>query len=362
MANNSRSLVTIETITAVHKHPDANTLWVVRVQGWDVVINAQAMFGSENPDDILGQTVVYFQIDSVLPEKFNVIPNWKYLSQSHMGKKIKSTKLRGVVSQGMILSVADIAAIFPDINWGEMAPGANVTELINVTQYYDKSDPDAPQSMRQAPAGCAAFPEFLEKTGQTRLQEKIGILQNLDSSRLFTATVKYDGQSVQWFNNKGRVGVCSRNFEVNIDVDSSATQNFKEMNDHYDILNKLRAFGRNMAIQAEMYGPKINGNRHKLEHVDLAVYAIYDIDNRVYLPFSEVVEVSKVFNLSLVTTVFENKPLISTEIDHWIELANQQRYSDNLRAEGIVVCSSDGKQPRVSFKVISPEYLIEHKL
>jgi hypothetical protein len=60
--------------------------------------------------------------------------------------------------------------------------------------------------------------------------------------------------------------------------------------------------------------------------------------------------------------VFEDKPLLSTDIKPWIDLANKQTYAGGHPAEGIVVKTSDDKIPYMSFKVISPEYLLKYNI
>jgi RNA ligase (TIGR02306 family) len=212
------------------------------------------------------------------------------------------------------------------------------------------------------------FPEFLEKTDQPRLQAQINIIRELEPDRPFTATQKYDGQSVQWFYKDGRIGVCSRNFEVLLELDvdpdkrDKANDKFREMNDKYSIFDKLIEKKRNVSVQTELYGIGINGNRHKKNTVDIVVFDIYDIDKRRFLTHNEMVSFAAELGLRTVPVVFEDQPLLSENIEPWLKLANSQRYIGGFLAEGIVVRTSDGKDPYVSFKVISQEYLVKYDL
>lgn len=354
-------LAYIDVIQSVSKHPNADSLYIARVQGWDVIINLASMFGVDATEEsVVGQKIVYIQIDSIMPVAFKSQSIWKYLSETYMGMKVKSTKIRGMYSQGAILDFATLKKVFPELELESLPVDTNITNMLGIVKYYSTDDLENPATTGSA---IKPFPEFLEKTDQIRLQAQMRIIKNIEHDRLFTATQKYDGQSVQWFVNNGVVGVCSRNYELNIYSDSNSNKNFRAMNHKYDLLNKLKAYGRNISVQTEMYGTNINANRHKLNRVDIAVFNVFDIDNKKYLTHAEAWRIAGELGLPTVAVVFENKPLISHNIDQWLELANQQKYSHDpeILAEGIVVCNSDNG-PYVSFKVISQEYLVKHKL
>lgn len=381
-----KTLVTCETILDVTKHPNADSLYIARVQGYDVIINPSAMFPNTNPNELVGKTIVYFQIDSVLPDKFANEGFWNYMQGTYMGKKIISAKLRGIVSQGLIMTFDALAKLFPDIPLSTLPLGHNLTNDLGVIKFYSKYDAEGPMydgsfdrsqyKSRPSPASLRPFPDFLNKTDQERLQNNIKLIRNLPPDRLFTAQIKYDGQSVQWFCNFDRIGVCSRNFQVLLEYDLPAesrdqsNNKFREMNAKYSLLDKLTVYCTEnkcaLSIQTEMYGTSINSNRHKKNDVDIVVFDVYDITARCYLPAAEVEKIADTLGLPKVTVVFKDQPLLSTDVTEWITLANAQcndgPKGEKLQAEGIVVKSSDNRKPYVSFKVISPEYLIKHKL
>lgn len=400
-------LVTIEKIDEVVKHPNADNLHIVTVQNYRVIINIKSTYGENTtPEDLVDRKVVYFQIDSVLPDTFKDEGFWNYLKDTYMGKKLISAKLRGVISQGMTSDFESIAKLFPHltVNKLNLLPlGHNLTNELGVIKFYDMFDPEGPMyggafdrskyKNRPLPISLRPFPSFLQKTDQPKLQFQYKIIRsaiyeeqvrtgaisekqiaNMKTSdlpvpnRLFTVTIKYDGQSVQWFkksDQKGdQVGVCSRNFEVRLDTPDQANDKFREMDAKYRILEKLKAYPRNISIQTEMYGMAINNNRHKKKEVDLVVFDVFDIDIRSFVQHDEMVRIAKEFGIPTVEVVkgMENAPLISLSVDKWVEVADAQRYAGGLLAEGIVVKSSDGKYPYINFKVISPAYLIKHGL
>ena len=372
-----KKLVTVERISNVSKHPNADNLYIVQIQGYNVLINLKTMYGDINPQSLINQQVVYFQIDSVLPEAFKNQPFWEYLDCSYMGKRIKSVKLRGVVSQGLILNINSVKNIFTDFDTNVM-DGQNLTNYFGVIKYYQPYDIEGPFYNGSSETGkiiksmphesLRPFPQCIPKTDQPRLQSNMNLLNNADN-RLFTATIKYDGQSTTWYHNNGKTGVCSRNFEIDLEYDKETSERYKEsdrfrfIEKKYNIFDKLLKLKLNIAIQGELYGNMINGNHHCKKDIDLAVFDIYDIDNKMYMNHHDVKRFCSELELKMVDIVFEDEKCISKNIQPWLDIANKQTYKNDtnkiLPAEGIVVKSSDGHTPYISFKVISQEFLLK---
>ena len=74
--------------------------------------------------------------------------------------------------------------------------------------------------------------------------------------------------------------VCSRNLELKEDENNTYWKIVKS----YDLINKIKSTGRNLAFQGEGYGSSISGNMYELPDQRFALYAIYDIDAQCYLP------------------------------------------------------------------------------
>jgi len=358
-------LATVEAISGVTKHPNADSLYFLQIQNWKVIVNLRAMFGDASPESLVGRKVVYIQTDSIMPKTFENEDFWPHLA----GKRVKTIKLRGQFSQGLVIDFESLKPLFPDLapRLDSLPAETNLTNELGITKYYSPNDPENPACtpMQKELSNClATFPNFLRKTDQPRLQAKKDIIAELEG-RLFTATQKYDGQSVQWYCCNGQTGVCSRNYRVLLE-EEVINKNFHSMNRKYEILRKLEEWcgenKRNISVQTEMYGVGINGNRHKKTDIDLVVFDVYDINAVSFLPHDEVVQIAGWLNLPRIPVVFEKQVLPSTEIDYWLKLANSQRYSGGLLAEGIVVKTADGKDPYVSFKVISQEYCLKHDL
>lgn len=91
-------LASIQKIKKIHKHPNAHSLDIAYVLGWQTVVKK----GEFKEGDL----VVYVQIDSVLPEA-----EWCEFMRER-GWRVRSVKFRGELSQGMIFPLS----ILPHIN------------------------------------------------------------------------------------------------------------------------------------------------------------------------------------------------------------------------------------------------------
>lgn len=362
----TKVLATIETVLSVVRHPNADTLHLATVQGWQVVV------GGKNVESLAGKRVIYVQTDSVMPEIFSKEVFWQYLRPTYMGRKVIIAKLRGEFSQGLILEFDSLAHLFPGVDFDSMEPGTNVTNMLGIIKFYDSNDPEGPAYKAGNPGNVsfakpdhlAEWPVFMMKTDQPRLQANIDLITQAEPSVRVSATVKFDGTSIQWYHQNGEFGVCSRNYRIRLESKEEAKDLtlYRSMIGKYDIENKLKRLGRNISIQTEMYGADINGNAHGLKNVDIAVFDIVDLNTHRFLPHDEVVRLCRELDLPMVPIVFENQPLLSREIGPWLTLADSLRYKNGAQAEGYVVrvYRADGGFMH-SFKVLSRVYQLKQE-
>ncbi len=116
-------LVEVQRISRVVNHPNADRLDIVSVLGWHCVASKYSLK--------VGDLVVYFPVDTLLPEA--VQQTLQGESKVKVGSRIKTVKIRGVFSQGMVVPIRD----FPSL--GITKVGTDVSELLGCT----KHDPDA---------------------------------------------------------------------------------------------------------------------------------------------------------------------------------------------------------------------------
>lgn len=217
---------------------------------------------------------VYGEIDSVFPAADERFP---FLE----GKRLKTKKMRGVISQGIAFHVSILGNI-------SVSEGDEVTNILGVTKY----EPPLPKSMEAKDE----FPWFIPKTDAERVHNlTVELAENIGKSAL--ATEKLDGSSITIFVRRGESGwetsVCSRNLELKLDVENPFVSTVKKLS----IIEKLQDFcvlnNRHLALQGELIGAGIQGNKYKLTETDIRFFNIFDIDEQricASVEFAEIIE------------------------------------------------------------------------
>jgi RNA ligase (TIGR02306 family) len=339
-----RKLASIRVIDEIRPHTNADSLELAIVGGWQTIV--------KKGEFKAGDHVVYFEVDSVLP----VRPEYEFLRKCCYVKKdwvegfrLKTIKLRGELSQGLVTRIPGGMISFD---------GRDVTEALDVVKW----DPPVPAQLSGQVKGN--FPPFLPKTDQERVQNLVHeVAEAYVNHDLFEVTIKLDGSSFTCYYYDGNVGVCSRNLELKIN-DENKDNTFVKLFVESGLADYLMSYGRNIAIQGELMGPGIQGNRENLSEPMLFVFDIFNIDEQRYLTPMERHEifnqlrneapevmkrVSHVPVLEYMTTVSPHTELLM--------LADGPSLNNPIR-EGIVYKRVDG---RFSFKVISNNFLLNEK-
>jgi hypothetical protein len=246
-----------------------------------------------------------------------------------------------------------------------------------VEQYFSP-DTDSPAFTGEATK--LDFPHYVRKTDESRLQDKPRYLDYI-ADRNIVITRKEDGSSATFVHKDGRFSICGRNFEWL--SPTGPAKNYFLIANKFNIEGGMAALNRNIALQGELVGPKVNANRLQLGEYQYRVFNIWDIDKSVYLPWDKVEEICNDLGIPTVPVIYCG-PASNLEltVPAFLQLAEKQRYSPQALAEGIVVKTTDDvveerdeskceegtsaafnfMQRRVSFKVISNKYLLKHNL
>jgi RNA ligase (TIGR02306 family) len=326
-----RTLVSRQVIADVAPIVGADAIEKVRVNGWWVV----AKKGEFRPND----ECWYCEIDSVLP----CVPEFEFLRKGcHIkrdwlpegeGFRLRTIKLRGQVSQGLV--VKDLS---------------DSDAIISRTVKYA---PPVPAAL----AGLARgnWPEFLSKTDQERCQNLVAaISKNTDNEKMFEVTIKLDGSSCTFAMKDGDFYVCSRNVNLKADQEGNA---FVDIARKLGVEEKLRQHARNIAIQGELMGPGIQGNRERLSSTTFFVFDIFDIDEQRYLPPDERRDIASQMGLSHCPVVSTSMLLPAGGVQDILSMADGPSLSNPVR-EGLVFKRMDGS---FSFKAISNQFLLLEK-
>jgi RNA ligase (TIGR02306 family) len=370
----ARKLATITKIKESLPIDGADAIEAVTMttNGWTCVV--------KKGDFAPGDFGVYFEIDSFLPkeERYAFLEGRSNKTFNGVeGYRLKTIRLRGQISQGLILPLSD----FPEIT--KPKEGADVTALLNVQLY---EPPIAEGSLN--PGG--RFPSFVWKTDQERIQsmsEKQ--LAKLDN-KYYEVTEKLDGKSCTFFYKDGHFGICSRNLELtrcerrNIfsqiyrwikkkfcgeTRSTEGMASYGKMADKYQIEKRLTEYCLehkcNIAIQGEIVGYGIQNNSLKLPAVDFYVFDVFDIDQQYRLDSLARQDIVAALGLKHVPIIevkyqvdFNKVPV--TELVKFAD--GESMLSPGKKREGLVYKQhseiGSGKQV-ASFKTISNTYLLK---
>ena len=347
-----RKLATIRKIKEINPIEGADAIELAVVDGWQVVV-------AKNVGHQVGDLVVYCEIDSFLP----IEPEFEFLRKSSYKKmgdqegfRLKTIKLRGQISQGLILpySVIPIAQF---ATAADLPEGMDVSEMLGIVKY----EPPIPAQLAGKVKG--SFPSFLRKTDEERIQnlEKEYTEWTLSSKHQFYATEKLDGSSFTCYIKNGEFGVCSRNMDLLETEDNT----FWAVARKLDLENKLRSFGKNICFQGEMVGSGIQGNHYNMKDQTVFFYNIFLIDEREYVGYDEFRNM--LFDLDLACVPVLSYPFnfpadsvaaLPTVSALLRSAEGKSVLNDKVEREGLVIRSMDRT---ISFKAISNKFLLGEK-
>lgn len=339
-----RKLASIERILALAPIPGADAIEVATVRGWKVVV--------KKGEFIIGDLVVYFEIDSWIPT--TLAP---FLSKGQeprefegiKGERLRTVKLRGQISQGLVLHLGSI-----DVAWKNehKVEGTDVTEFLGIVKY----DPPIPACLAGVVKG--PWPSLVPKTDQERIQNLTAELADWQARDLtFEASEKLDGSSGTFFlSPRGELEVCSRN----LNLAKTEGNSFWKIAIKYDLEAKMREdnlYG--YAIQGELIGEGIQGNKYGLKGQDFYVFDIYDTAGACYLSRDERNVLTFDLGLRHVPLRDPAFKVVGHTVDSLLALVEGKSALKDTPQEGEVFkCIED---PSISFKVISNLFLAKEK-
>lgn len=330
---NERKLASIRRVAEIKPIENADAIEAVRVDGWWVVC--------KKGEFAVGDLAIFCEIDSWIPE--NIAP-FLFKGREYngvKGERLRTIKLRGQVSQGLLLPTHVVMAnpSSSSIHWNE---GGDVTELLGI-QKWERPIPTQLQGQMRG-----NFPSFIHKTDQERIQNRLEVL---DSHDKWEVSLKMDGSSMTVYWWEGVFGVCSRNIDLKTDQEGNTFVDVaKRVFDGYDFTG--------LAIQGELMGPKIQGNRENLEKHQFFVFNIFEISRQEYLTPEFTRAFCKENGLTHVPVFQEAQSLNGYTLESMLDLADNTRSLSHPVAEGLVFKREDGQD---SFKVISNKFLLKEK-
>ncbi|KAF9761917.1 hypothetical protein IL306_003637 [Fusarium sp. DS 682] len=367
----SRKLVTVRHVSAITAIPRADRIVTATIDGWTCVVPANAF----KP----GDRGVYFEIDSLLPSSD---PRFFPLAPKIIGPggptstpdiRVQTIQIRGVLSQGLLLPLADFPEIAAklDVIPADKLRDVGFENILNVRK-FEKPAMSLPQAST-SDVPLPEYPDFIPRTNQERVQNLSNLFTE-HGSEIFEESTKMDGSSMTVFylnssnplaktlpgetRNNG-VGVCSRN-RILIENHPRSPPLFYAAVRALKLHETLPKIGCNIALQGELCGSSIQSNFEgfpKGTHC-FFLFAVYDIDEQRYLPPREVYETWAPRLGVKHVPVHGYKPLneFGYKITDLVDRAEGKGINGRKR-EGIVFKREDGQ---FSFKAISNSYLLTH--
>lgn len=396
-----RKLASIQRIEEVRDIENADAIQAYRVLGWWVVDKKDA--------HKVGDLVVYLSLDSWVPHELA-----PFLSKGQeprvyngvKGERLRTIKLRGQVSQGLLLPLipsphdtlkegsylqvrrnanspfvvnVDNFTVAKYVELGDkvnlncnifVEEGEDVTEILGIQKW------EAPIPAQLQGQAAGMFPtSLIPKTDQERIQNCFGDIQkrakrfttekvwNAETQTLeehpvvvsedfkeptYEVTMKLDGSSCTIFRWEGELRVCSRNLELKIN---------EENKDNTFVAMALKIGDKipnGLAVQGEVMGPGVQGNREGFKEHRFFVFDIFDITKHEYLAPGERRSICHMIGL-------EHVPLQGASwkapdsVEEGLALAEGPSINHKIR-EGLVwKCNQD---PSFSFKTISNKFLL----
>ena len=342
-----RKLASVRVISNIQPIPNADKIELVTVDGWNVVV-------AKDVGHKVGDLVIYCEIDSFLPirEEFEFLRKSSYKKMGDVeGFRLRTVKLRGQVSQGLILPMSVLNP--PDTNiYVTPFEGLDVTEMLDIVKY----EPPIPAELAGKVKG--AFPSFIPKSDEFRIQNLTKEYEEwkYQSKHQFYVTEKLDGSSATFYVKDGEFGVCSRNLEL-LETEGNT---FWKVARELGLENKMKSLGKNISLQGELIGEGIQGNPYKLKGQTIRFFTGYDIDKRERIGFIHFIVMIMDMGLEYVPVINpEFGFLLPDTIEEMLQYAEgKSALNPDTEREGVVVRSLDGS---ISFKAISNKFLLNHE-
>lgn len=241
-----RNLVSVQGIKALSPIEGADRIEVATILGWKLVV--------KKGEFKVGDKCAYFEVDSFLPieDRYEFLRGSSFKRHEILGEgfRIRTQKLRGQISQGLALPLAEL-------NLDENLPvDTDLTEVLHVRKWE-------PIEQISDFGILTDFPDGISKTDETRIQSIYEQMMEEFAGRPYYISTKIDGTSVTMYRKNGKFGVCCHENEVKEDDN---TKSFLwDVARGLDLENRMIAMHLdNIAIQGELAGPKIQKNRLQL--------------------------------------------------------------------------------------------------
>lgn len=345
--------VLVNKIESVQHHPNADRLDLVKMEG----LNWQCVTGRDQYKS--GDKVIYFPIDSVLPDTLSEKLGVKNFLAGSGKNRVKTVKLRGCISQGLVAKPETVLS-------EEISFGDDLTEKLGVVKY---EIPETTCNMKTQPKYLKPLPDGVsvyDIEGADNYPEVISYLMNkkvIVSEKLegtnFSVTLDYNGKF--WVNQRKFTILKDGEFEHAFWKVTQRMDLEKRLRDIVDKWKEGFNIPTTVTLRGELVGPGIQKNPYAFN--DLTLFFFDVLVNDRYMPAYE-------FELFCKVNSFEPCPILASNytLAEWLEGKSIQEASNgtsklfDTAREGIVVKPYINEEyrsdiGRLIIKQRSPEYL-----
>jgi RNA ligase (TIGR02306 family) len=353
----SSLIVEVCEVKNVEKHPNADTLEILEVKGWNVI--------SKMGQYKVGDLVVFIPPDSIIPQE--MIDKYE-LSYMKNGGRIQTVKLRGTISQGLVLGLDFPAKLGEDVSkklgitkWQPPEPkfsfGGNQVSKKKINPFFDRY-----VEIENIKNFNNVFSEndmvvFTEKEHGTNAR-----FGNIPIGTNEMGSIIY--RLISWFKKN----ILKHNFEFvygshNVQKSGSSNPNHFYGEDVWGKIAKKHKLAEilpnNYIFYGEIVGEGIQDLTYSLKEHTLFIFDIKDVLTGKYLNWDDVVNMCNSLGLKLVPELYRG--YYSDEIRKQFTLGKSVIDGKTIR-EGIVlkslIESNDRKIGRKILKSVSEEYLL----
>ena len=372
-----RQLATIQKIATITPIEGADNIVLATMEnlGWQCVI--------KKDEFKIGDLIIYCEIDSVLPDK----PEYDFLRSRNF--RIRTIKLRGVLSQGLILPIESILGSPHVYNVGD-----DVTDDLGIVKYLTPAErEDIAKAERQikteknrlkkfmmryswfrkwflSRSQRSGFPYWISKTEESRIQSlHWNSFYHQFSDKIVYVSEKVDGCSGTFTGQliakypifgklspkKYKFVVASRNLTT-----EDKTSIYWKIAKKYD-LEKILKENPHLTIQGECCDTKIQGNKYGFSETRFFVFNIINHRTNYQFDIAEMLKFCEDYSLQAVPLLQISKLSdIGTTVDEFLSFAAKNSLFASIPREGVVIrCIENGKKI-FSFKVINNNFLLKY--
>jgi RNA ligase (TIGR02306 family) len=344
---------TIEVISKIRKHPNADSLDLAEILGFQCVV---PLGGYQ-----VGQKIIFIHPDNVLPQS----ASWSQSFLKYAKTRVRAIKIRQEWSEGIVmdpstlLSNSELIASNPDLatTINDLPVGSEISNILSIT-HYEVPEGGGGGGGRSdgGKTDVVQLPHNMPKTDEERWENLKGLIHGEWLGKKVDVSLKIDGQSWSAYHHLGtdEFGICGRRITHNIEDKNDYTEHIGR----FDLKNKLTQYcqekGVSLCIRGESYGKgiqKLDHNPHSKLEKNLAIFSVYLMDEHKYAHRNDPFYFTRVAaDLGLPTV-----PILEENVDLTPELITKYSTGCDKVAgqpfEGVVIKGDD-----FSFKIINKNY------